>query len=62
MTPASFHAWRVRLYGERGQKAAADALGCSRTAFRQWEAGTNKIPLYIALACAALAQGLPPIG
>lgn len=29
MTPESFKAWRVRLYGERGQKAAAIALGYS---------------------------------
>jgi DNA-binding XRE family transcriptional regulator len=61
MTPSSFHAWRVRLYGERGVKAAADALGCSRTSVKAWETGTHKIPLYIALACQALANGLPPM-
>jgi len=61
MTPASFAAWRLRLYGHRSIKAAADALGCSRTSIRAWEAGEHKIPLYIALACQALANGLPPM-
>jgi hypothetical protein len=61
MTPSSFHAWRLRLYGPRGVKAAAEALGCSRTSVRAWESGQHKIPFYIALACQALANGLPPM-
>jgi hypothetical protein len=61
LTPASFKAWRERLYGPRSFRIAADALGCSRTSIRAWEAGTHKIPLYIALACQALANGLPPM-
>lgn len=77
MTPESFKSWRIRLYGERGQKAAAIALGCSRTSIANWEAGeiwdTSKlrsenpqrlarpVPRYIALACQALANGLPPM-
>jgi predicted transcriptional regulator len=61
MTPSSFRAWRVRLYGERSIKAAADALGCSRTTIAAYESGTHRIPLYIALACQALANGLPPV-
>jgi len=60
MTPASFLAWRIRLYGPRGVKAAADALGCSRTSIRAWETGAHKIPRYIALACAALSWELRP--
>lgn len=61
MTPASFLAWRLRLYGPRGATAAADALGCSRTSIKTWETGTHKVPRYIALACQALANGLPPM-
>ena len=59
MTPASFTAWRERLH--LTAKAAAEALGCSRNALARWEAGTVRIPRYIALACAAIAQGVPPI-
>lgn len=61
MTPASLKSWRERLYGPRSIKAASGALGCSRTSIRAWESGINKIPLYIALACQALANGLPPM-
>jgi hypothetical protein len=74
LTPASFRAWRVRLYGERGITAAAKALGCSKTSVLAWERGyiiesypgcerkeERKIPKYIALACQALANGLPPM-
>ena len=62
MTPASFKAWRERLYGPRGVKAAADALGCSRTSIHAWETGAHKVPRYIALACAAIEEDLPPAG
>jgi DNA-binding XRE family transcriptional regulator len=61
MTPETFKAWRERLYGARGVKAAAEALGCSRTSIHAWETGEHKIPHYIALACQALANGLPPM-
>ena len=59
MTPATFRAWRKRLGLNRGQ--AAEALGCSRNTIPRWESGETEIPLYIALACAAIAHGLPPI-
>jgi DNA-binding transcriptional regulator YiaG len=59
MTPASFLAWRLRL--GLTVKAASIALGCSRTSVHAWETGTAKIPRYIALACQALANGLPPM-
>lgn len=61
MTPEAFRAWRVRLYGERGQKAAAEALGCSRVTIRAYERGSVAIPRYFALACQALVNGLPPV-
>jgi len=59
MTAASFQAWRERL--GLTAKAAAEALGCSRTTVAGYAAGTVRIPRYIALACAAIAQGVPPI-
>ena len=59
MTPASFLAWRLRLGLDK--KAAAIALGCSRNYIYSLESGSTKIPLYIALACQALANGLPPM-
>jgi DNA-binding XRE family transcriptional regulator len=62
MTPASFKAWRERLYGPRGVKAAAEALGCSRTSIHAWETGKHKVQRYIALACTALSEDLPPEG
>jgi DNA-binding XRE family transcriptional regulator len=58
MTPASLTAWRNRL--SLSKTGAAEALGCSREALRLWEQGKNPIPLYIALACAAVALGIKP--
>jgi DNA-binding XRE family transcriptional regulator len=60
LTAATFKAWRERL----GMTAtdAARAIGCSRTSIGAWESGRNKIPRYIALACQAIANGLPPMG
>lgn len=59
MTPASFASWRARL-GMNKTKAAF-ALGCSRNVVIGYENGSRKIPRYIALACAAIAHGVPPI-
>jgi len=58
MTPTTFTAWRERLGLNTVQ--AAKALGCSRTTIQAYEAGRSPIPRYVALACAALAMGLPP--
>jgi transcriptional regulator with XRE-family HTH domain len=61
-------AWRHSLAStRRGQRhlsalEAAQRLGVSRTAYRGYEAGTQPIPITVALACAALSHGLPPIG
>jgi transcriptional regulator with XRE-family HTH domain len=59
MTPTSFLAWRLRL--GLTVKATSEALGCSRTSVHAWEKGRHEIPRYIALACQALANGLPPM-
>lgn len=59
MTSSDLNEWRKRL--KLSQQGAAEALGCARNSIRAWESGTA-IPRYIALACAAIAYGLPPIG
>lgn len=59
MTPASFLAWRQRL--GLNKRRAAEALGISRVTLDAYENGLHSIPLYIALACAAIAMGVPPI-
>ena len=59
MTSDELIAWRQRL--KLTQAEAATKLGCGRRSLQQWEKGAE-IPLYIALACAAVAHGLPPVG
>jgi len=64
MSPASLAAWRKRLGLNKTEAAAA--LGLSRNAYSAYEAGRwagrlRPIPIYIALACQALANGLPPM-
>ena len=59
MTPASFASWRARL--GLTKSAAALRLGVSRNSIINYERGSMPIPLHIALACAAIAHGLPPI-
>ena len=56
MTPEALKSWRKRL--GLSQIAAAQALGCGRSSLQAWENGTNDIPKYIGLACAALALGI----
>lgn len=66
MTPATLLAWRQRLGFNRSE--AASALGLSRNAYTAYEENKplsngkpRKIPEYIALACQAIANGLPPM-
>jgi hypothetical protein len=40
---------------------AASSLGIARSTLDRYLDGSVRIPLYIALACAAVAHGLPPI-
>ena len=58
MTPQTFAEWRRR---QRLSKAAAGRLlGCSKNSIFAWETGQSPIPVYVALACAAIALGVPP--
>ncbi len=59
MTPGSYRALRERLRLTR--KGLAEALGIDRKTAQRYEDGETAIPLHIALACAALAHGLPPL-
>lgn len=59
MTANDFLEWRKRLGFNRTE--AAEALGLGRNQPQRYEEG-QPIPKYIALACAAIAFGLPPIG
>jgi transcriptional regulator with XRE-family HTH domain len=51
--------WRDRM--GFSQRDACEALGCSRSAWSDWESGKHEAPLYIRLACAALLMSMKPI-
>jgi len=60
LTGESFLAWRLRH--SHSQTAAALALGCARQSVINWENKPDRtLPLYIALACAALSHGIGPM-
>lgn len=67
MTPAEFRVWRTGM--GFSQTAAAAALGISKSSVELYELGHRKddgrpviIPRTVALACAAIAAGLAPLG
>lgn len=60
LTNAELLAWRDRLGLNQGE--AATALGIGRTSLRRYEEGEVQTPLTVALAAAAVAKGLKPIG
>lgn len=67
MTPDDFKAWRERM--GYSMQAAATALGISKPSVVNYERGSRReddrtvaIPRTVALACAALEQGLEPAG
>jgi len=59
MTPASLTAWMDRLHLNKVEASAA--LGIARSTLDRYLDGSVRIPHSIALACAAVAHGLPPI-
>jgi transcriptional regulator with XRE-family HTH domain len=56
MTARELKRWRKRL--ELSMRKAAEAIGCSRTAYMRWESGEQDIPKYIGLACSAIELGI----
>lgn len=59
VTGSSLIAWRQRLGLNRLE--AAKSLQIARNTYQGYEEGKQPIPRHIALACAAIAHGLPPI-
>lgn len=59
MTATSLRAWRKRL--GLSQRAAAETLGISLRQYSDYERAVAEIPQTVALACAAVAYGLPPM-
>lgn len=58
MTGRDLSAFRVRMSFTK--KALAEALEIDRKTAQRYEDGV-RIPRHIALACAALAHGVPPL-
>lgn len=61
MTPDEFKAWRKAL--KLKQKEAAEKLGLKKRMIQYYEKGARdgrpvKIPLYVALACYAVSEGV----
>jgi plasmid maintenance system antidote protein VapI len=60
MTPQSLQAWMDRIGLNR--TGAASALGISRNTLQAYLEGKYPIPKTVALACSALAMGIPEHG
>jgi transcriptional regulator with XRE-family HTH domain len=59
MTPADLTAWRNSLGISRAE--ACRRLGIAPNTWTAYQEGRVTIPRYIALACAALSDGLEPM-
>ncbi len=60
MTPADLESFRARMNWTR--RTLGSELDISQDRLRRLLEGSVRIPRHIALACAALAYGLPPLG
>ena len=60
MTAADFATWIERHH--LTNIAASKALGCGVNTITNYLRPGAKIPRYIALACAAISHGIPPMG
>jgi transcriptional regulator with XRE-family HTH domain len=60
VTPASLLSWMQRLHFTK--KEAALSLGISRPTLDRYLNGDKPIPKTVALACSALAMGIPEHG
>jgi len=60
LTAERLQAWRHQMRF-RSQRTAAEALGISLRQYAAYERGETSIPKPVALACAAIAHGLPPM-
>jgi DNA-binding XRE family transcriptional regulator len=58
--PKTLTLWRERM--GYTQRDAAEALGCSRAAWQNWETGLYPCPIYIGLAMNAEMMGVGPYG
>jgi transcriptional regulator with XRE-family HTH domain len=60
MTGEDFKTWRKAM--GLTQQQAADAIGVTKRSVQLWEADDQPVSRTVALACAALAAGLKPLG
>lgn len=63
MSGPDFAAWMTHIGRGRGRISdgqAAEMLGVGRNSIGQFRRGERPVPVAVALACAALAYGLPP--
>ena len=60
MTNTDFAAWHKRMGFT--YESGAKALGMGRTTYYDYLKKEGQLPLWLALACAALEQGIQPIG
>lgn len=59
MTPASLTAWMAKQNLNKVETAAT--LGIARSTLDRYLDGRTEIPRLVALACAAVAEGLKPV-